>query len=82
MTTKDDPINPIAGTLLEGLTKQEFFAAIIMAGTMASPHPVKHGDLEAVANQAVSAANFLITVLNSRNHSSTETESNEKKLPF
>ncbi len=66
MTAKDDPIAPIPGTLLEGLTKRELFAAMALQGLLASPHPIKHGDLEAVANQSVSAANFLITVLNSR----------------
>lgn len=67
MTLKDDPTNPIAGTLLEGLTKREYFAAMALQGLLASPHPIKHGDLEAVVNQSVTAANFLIAVLNSRN---------------
>ncbi len=66
MTAKDDPVSPIPGTLLEGLTKREHFAVLLMAGAMASPHPIKHGDLEAMANAAVTGANFLITVLNAR----------------
>lgn len=64
MTLKDDPTNPVTGTLLEGLTKREYFAVMAMQGLLANQHA--KNDLEAIANQSVTAANFLITVLNAR----------------
>jgi hypothetical protein len=64
MTSKDDPICPVPGTLLEGLTKREIFAMVAMQGLLACPH--SKGDLEKVANESVTAANFLVAVLNSR----------------
>ncbi len=64
MTTKSDPVYPVPGTLCEGLTKHEIFAMVAMQGLLASPH--RKGDLEHVANESVTAANFLVAVLNSR----------------
>lgn len=46
-----------------GLTKREYFAAMIMAGFSANPNP---GSNQANAEGAVDAADLLITALNKK----------------
>lgn len=66
ITEANDPINPVGSEhylSLRGLTKREYFAAIILQGLLSNPKSIR-GPVEVVIESSVFCADKLIKELN------------------